>query len=535
METTLTPPSWTWPMPSGPLFESAVPMLHDFLAIAAARDPEKIGLVYKKQRFSYGELNERANRFAATLAGAGIDRGDRVVIFGDNTVETYVAFWGVLKANAIVSIVNPLTKADKLLYLLNDCRAKALVTDAHIANVFLNAAPQSTHLHLTIVSGDLSNPAFNQLKGLMAFDTAVAVQAPPPKRRAIDIDLAAIIYTSGSTGDPKGVMLTHRNMITAANSIASYLELGDDEVIMNVLPLAFDYGLYQMIMAVRVRARLILERSFAYPAQILNLMVEEGVTGFPGVPTIFAILAELKSLKTYDLTKIRYVSNTAAALPVKHITMLRDLFPTARIYSMYGLTECKRCTFLPPADIDRKPTSVGVAIPDTELWLVDENDKRLGPNEVGQLVIRGSTVMLGYWEKPEETAKKLRPGPLPGERVLYTGDLCRLDEEGYLYFVGRMDDIIKSRGEKVAPKEVEAAIMNIVGVKEAAVIGVDDDVLGQAIKAFVVNEVGATFTDKDIIRECQKRLENFMVPKFVQFVDELPKTNTGKIKKTGLS
>src|SRR5262249_23228284 len=156
------------------------------------------------------------------------------------------------------------------------------------------------------------------------------------------------------------------------------------------------YGLYQMIMAFRMGARLVLERSFAYPAQVLKVMIEEGVTGFPGVPTIFAILAEMKRLKEFDFSKIRYVTNTAAALPVKHILMLKDLFPTARIYSMYGLTECKRCTYLPPKDVDRKPTSVGIAIPNTELWIVDENDNRLAPNEVGQLVIRGATVMKGY-------------------------------------------------------------------------------------------------------------------------------------------
>jgi acyl-CoA synthetase (AMP-forming)/AMP-acid ligase II len=357
----------------------------------------------------------------------------------------------------------------------------------------------------------------------------------PPPRHAIDIDLAAIIYTSGSTGDPKGVMLTHRNMLTAATSISTYLELQEDEVILGVLPLAFDYGLYQMIMAFRTGARLVLERSFTFPTAVLKTVVAEGVTGFPGVPTIFAILAELKTKQQFDFSKIRYVTNTAAALPVKHIEVLSELFPQARIYSMYGLTECKRCTYLPPKDIQRKPTSVGIAIPNTELWIVDDQGQKVGPNVVGELVIRGATVMKGYWEKPEQTAKKLRPGPLPGEQVLHTGDLCRLDDEGYLYFVGRMDDIIKSRGEKVAPKEVEGAIYNIQGVKECAVVGVPDPILGEAVKAFVVLEQGATLTEKDILRECQGRLENFMVPKHVAFLAELPKTTTGKIKKTGLA
>jgi acyl-CoA synthetase (AMP-forming)/AMP-acid ligase II len=263
-------------------------------------------------------------------------------------------------------------------------------------------------------------------------------------------------------------------------------------------------------------------------------MVKEGVTGFPGVPTIFAILAEMKTLSGYDLSKVRFVTNTAAALPVKHILALKKIFPGARIFSMYGLTECKRCTYLPPEDLDRKPASVGIAIPNTEMWIVDENGTRLPPNSVGQLVIRGATVMKGYWEKPQATAEKLKPGPLPGEQVLYTGDYCRMDEEGYLYFVARMDDIIKSRGEKVAPKEVEAVLFDIDGVKEAAVIGVPDELLGQAVKAFVVLEQGVTMSEKEIQRRCQDKLESFIVPKHVEFVRELPRTNTGKISKTGL-
>ena len=256
-------------------------------------------------------------------------------------------------------------------------------------------------------------------------------------------------------------MLTHRNMLTAATSITTYLENVEDDVILGVLPLAFDYGLYQMIMAFRVGARLVLERSFAFPAAGARAsMAEERVTGLPRrADDLRHPRRDEDARSSTTSPAIRYVTNTAAALPVKHIAVLQRALPdSARIYSMYGLTECKRCTYLPPEDLERKPTSVGIAIPNTELWIVDEDGQRLGPDEVGQLVIRGATVMKGYWEKPEATAKKLQPGPLPGEQVLYTGDFCRLDDEGYLYFVGRMDDIIKSRGEKVAPKEVESAL-----------------------------------------------------------------------------
>ncbi|MCC6811704.1 MAG: AMP-binding protein [Deltaproteobacteria bacterium] len=521
--------------PPPDLHSLATPLLHDYVEHAAQKLASKVALVVKKERVTYEQLNQQANAIAHALVQAGVQRGDRVVVFADNTVETVVSFWATLKANAIISIVNPLTKADKLAYVLNDCRAKVMITDMHLAAIVDEAAPKTTHLSRVIVSGALDKARLSNTKNVVAWSEALQHETKaPPKRQCLDIDLAAIIYTSGSTGDPKGVMLTHRNMLTACASISTYLELKEDEIILGILPLAFDYGLYQMIMCFRMGGRLVLERSFAFPAAVLKLMAEEKVTGFPGVPTIYAILAEMKNLKDFDLSTIRYVTNTAAALPVKHITMLRELFPQARVYSMYGLTECKRCTYLPYKDIDRKPTSVGIAIPNTELWIVDENGNKVGPDTVGQLVIRGATVMKGYWEKPEQTAEKLKPGPIPGEQVLYTGDFCKLDDEGYLYFVGRMDDIIKSRGEKVAPKEVEAAIFNIKGVKECAVIGVADEILGQAVKAFVVLEQGVQMTDKDIIKECQKRLENFMVPKHVEFIAELPKTTTGKIKKTGL-
>jgi len=330
-------------------------------------------------------------------------------------------------------------------------------------------------------------------------------------------------------------MLTHRNMTAACTSIACYLELCEDDVILNVLPLAFDYGLYQMLMTFRTGARLVLERSFAFPAQILQIIKDEKITGFPGVPTIFASLAELKSLTEHDFSSIRYVTNTAAALTLKHIGVLRQLFTRARIYSMYGLTECKRCTYLPPEDLERKPLSVGIPIPNTEMWIVDDSDERVEPGTVGQLVIRGATVMKGYWGKPEATAMRLKPGPLPGEQVLYTGDYCRMDDEGYLYFVGRGDEIIKSRGEKVAPKEVENVLVNIPGVKEAAVVGVPDELLGQAIKAFVVMEQGRFVGERQLQMECQRRLENFMVPKSIVVVPSLPRTDTGKLRKVALS
>jgi len=509
-------------------------LLADYLHESARRLRDKVAFVRGEREATYAELEAASNQLAHALRRRGVRRGDRVVVFAENEVETAIAFWGVLKASAVVSVVNPLTKAAKLRYLLDDCAARALIADAHLWPVVAAVAPGVASLR-TVLRIGAAEAASGEAGLVEPFEEALrgeGGEAPPP-RQSLDVDLAAIVYTSGSTGDAKGVMLTHRNMLAAAESISTYLALREDDVILCALPMAFDYGLYQMIMAFRVGARVVAERSFAYPAQVLKEIVRRGVTVFPGVPTMFAMLSDMQ-LGGYDFSKVRTVTNTAAALPVKHIRRAQEIFPRARVFSMYGLTECKRCTYLPPEDLARKPESVGVAIPNTELWLVDEQDRRLGPGQVGQLVIRGSTVMRGYWGKPEATARKLKPGPLPGEMVLYTGDLCRLDDEGYLYFVARMDDIIKSRGEKVAPKEVEAALLDIGGVKEAAVIGIPDEVLGQAVKAFVVLEKGSTLTGPDVRREAQKRLEPFMVPQKVEIVADLPRGATGKIQKTGL-
>jgi long-chain acyl-CoA synthetase len=238
-------------------------------------------------------------------------------------------------------------------------------------------------------------------------------------------------------------------------------------------------------------------------------------------------------LSSFDLSALRYLSNTAAALPASHIQQIRQMFPGARLYSMYGLTETKRTLYLPPEQLAQRPGSVGIAIPGTEVWLEDELGNRLGPGETGELVVRGRHVMRGYWNDPVATAQRYRPGTVPGERVCCTGDLFRMDEDGYLYFISRKDDIIKSRGEKVSPKEVENVLYAIPGVLEAAVVGVPDPVMGEAIRAFLVLE-GEKLTQAQVLAHCRANLEDFMVPHSVEFCSELPKTTSGKIKKSGI-
>ncbi len=513
---------------------NAVPLLHDYLETAAATRPQAVGLVFGEERWTYAELEAAANAVASTLREHGVGRGERVVVFLESSSAAVVAFWGVLKANAVVVMVGPNTRLDKLAYMMSDCQAVAVISHPSLCSVWVPAALRTPSLKTLVLAGECELPPALAGIAVMWSVTASGTPSAPP-RRALDIDLASIIYTSGSTGEPKGVMLTHRNMLTAATSISTYLGNVADDVILCALPLSFDYGLYQNIMSVRAGACLVLEKSFAYPARIVELVAKEQVTAFPGVPTLFALLAELKDIDTAKLDSVRYVTNTAAALLPKHIGTIRRLFTRAKVFSMYGLTECKRCTYLPPEDIDKKPGSVGVAIPNTEIWIVDEVGNRLGPGQLGQLVVRGATVMRGYWNKPEATAKKLKPGPLPGEQVLYTGDLCKLDADGYLYFVGRMDDVIKSRGEKVAPKEVEAAVCEVPGVAEVAVIGIDDALLGQAVCAFVVCEAGVEVSRRDVIESCRGRLEPYQVPKYVEFLPAFPRTANGKIDRPALA
>jgi len=348
------------------------------------------------------------------------------------------------------------------------------------------------------------------------------------------IDIATIIYTSGSTGEPKGVISTHANVIAAATSITQYLENVETDIILCVLPLSFDYGLYQILMAFMFGGTVVLERAFVYPYKVIERLLAERVTGFPLVPTMAAILLQMEDLYQKDFDSLRYVSNTAAALPETHILKLRKLFPKAKIYSMYGLTECKRVSYLPPEEIDHKPASVGIPMPNEEVFIVDGQGKEVPTGEVGELVVRGSNVMQGYWNSLDETARVFRPGKYPGEILLYSGDLFRRDDEGYLYFVARKDDLIKTKGERVSPKEIENVLCELDEIIEAAVIGVPDEIFGQAIKAFIVLRQQNEISERDVLKYCTKNLEPFMVPKYIAFCEMLPKSASGKIDKKQL-
>lgn len=514
-------------------------LVQDFLERSAVLYPQKQALIVQDQLWTYAELELAANRLAQGLVERGLARGERVVLCLDNSDYLVIAIFAVLKAGGVIVPINPGTKPEHLAFVVKDAEASVLMIGP---SAFGKASAQlgailclreviiaSQHIVTTDASAVQTVAGKRHLSWKQALATQSRVAAPS----CIDIDLAALIYTSGSTGQPKGVMLTHRNILAAADSISSYLGMTDQDTILNVLPMSFDYGLYQLFLSFRQGGSLVLERSMAFPAAILPLIPRYKVTGLPVVPTLSAMLLGM-DLERFDLSSLRFMTNTGAALPPEHIRLWRYRLPKLQIFSMYGLTECKRVAYLPPADVERKPKSVGVAIPNTEVFVVDADGTELPAYAVGELVVRGAHVMQGYWKSPELTAKKLRQGNLPGERCLFTGDLFYRDDEGYLYFAGRTDEILKTRGQKVSPLEIEAVLLKQSGVAEAAVVGVDHPVIGEAVVAYVSFFPDCSQHKSSLMRALRADLEAYKLPEDIWVESALPRNAHGKIDKHAL-
>ena len=504
-------------------------LVQDSLLAAASAAPDKVAIVDERHGCAYAGLRDDALRFARALQDAGLERGDRVGLYLDNTVECAIAIFGVLIAGGAFTFINPQTKAGKLAFILNDSEARFLVTEAHSADIAAAAVAEAPSVEQTFTTAREGSP--EQFRELRA-----AIDSAPPEPAAsgtAPTDLAALVYTSGTTGEPKGVMHSHAGLVFSVESIRDYLRLEADDRILSVLPIAFTYGLSQLLLSVRVGGTLLLERSFTFPAKTLARMREEQATVFPAVPTVFATILAMSEKTAYPT--LRCLTNAAAGLPPALHEGLKRVFPNASLYRMYGQTECIRVCYLEPDLIDRKPTSVGKAIPGTEAFVLDDDGRPVEPGETGVLHVRGPHIMMGYWRSPELTAEKVHEASDPAARTMSTFDHFTIDEDGDLYFVDRSDDIIKTRGEKVSSVEVENAIHDVPGVQQAAVIGVPDELLGEAVRAFVLLDEGARLTELDVIRACRTRLENFMVPREVVFVTELPHTESGKVRKKSLS
>lgn len=485
------------------------------LLFAADADPDRPAIVDDDRVWTYATLKARAAGLAAALWKAGVARGDRVAVLLPKSHEECAAIFGASAAGAVVVPVNPVLKADQVRHILVDSGARALVTN----RASLSGAAQA-------IAG---------LEDLAVIHADETGEGPGegPFAPAIGADLAAILYTSGSTGAPKGVMLSHANLIAGTRIVRTYLGITPDDRILSVLPFSFDYGLNQLTTALEQRAMLVLCR-FTLGDQIVKALARHRITGLAGVPTLWAILTKASpSLPRTPLKDLRYITNSGGAVPEETVRALRRLLPDTRIFLMYGLTEAFRSTFLPPEEVDRRPTSMGRAIPECEVFPVTEDGRRAEPGEPGILVHRGPTVSLGYWRRPEDTARVLRPNPLvaPNEgadTVCYSGDLVKEDADGFLYFVGRADAMIKSAGYRISPTEVEDTLMGTGRFQQVAVIGLPDEWLGQKLCAVAVPI--DPDTDRDaVLAAVADRLPGHMVPGRLDLVDRLPTTPNGKV------
>jgi long-chain acyl-CoA synthetase len=493
--------------------------IHEHLGRHATATPDRVAVVSGDRRVTYAQLHASALRVAEQLAALGVRAGDRVVICIPNSVETVAAIHGVLQAGACFVMAEGDSSPDQLAYRLRHAGASVLVV----------AESRRAQADGAVAQLDAPVPLLLTAHQCFAFDGMAVPHTPPVVEPHAP---AAIIYTSGSTGRPKGVTLSTHNIDLVVRTVGGYLDHTADDVVLCVLQLAFGYGLLQVFVTLEHGGTVVLRENFGMPTDVVDTLVRERITGLAGVPTLFAMLLQLRSLGERDLSRVRYVTNAAAALPQALVPKVRAAFPQARLFLMHGQTECLRTTFLPPEQLDLRPASVGKGMPGVDMWLEDEHGTVLPPGGEGELVVRGENVMLGYWRDPEATDAVVGPGRHRHERVLHTGDIFRTDEEGWFYFVSRSDDIFKTRGEKVSPSEIEEVLFQLEAVLETRVIGVPDDVLGHAIRAEIVLRPGCELSEREVRRHLRGALQAYKMPKVIEFVESLPKSSGGKIRRT---
>jgi acyl-CoA ligase (AMP-forming) (exosortase A-associated) len=509
-------------------------LIHHMLRTSALRFPEKEALVDRENRLTFEEAVRKIAGLAEGLRQAGLERGDRVGIYLETSVLQALSIFGVSQAGGVFVPINNLLFPEQVAHIAGDCQMKGLITSrdkvASLASV-LKSIPALDFVVVT--DGGEKIEIRPRVYDLNEF---LAMPGPHAWRDwSIGKDLAAIIYTSGSTGKPKGVMLSHEQVMAGSSIVSDYLVITSDDRIVGVLPLSFDAGLNQLMTAVQQGGTYV-PMTFVFAREIVKTLEREKITGMAGVPTLWSLMAQpSSSLGKESLPHLRYITNTGGRMPQTVLNTLRQALSATRIFLMYGLTEAFRSTYLPPEELDRCPTSMGKAIPNTEILVVNEQGLPCKPGEVGELVHRGPTVSMGYWGQPEMTAKVLRPhsfvSPELGdcERVCYSGDLVKMDEDGFLYFIGRRDAMIKSSGYRISPTEVEEVLFQSGVVRHAAVIGIPDEVLGQSIKAFVVSKNGDGIDPNALLGFCAKKMPRHMVPKMIEVLDELPKTSSGKV------
>lgn len=520
-------------------------LLTEILLATAERGTASLALRAGSIDWSYGQLADKVCAFAASLRSLdGLRRLGRLGIWLDKRSETVIAIFGSAHAGAVFVPINPLLKAEQTAYIARDCNIEVLVTSAQRWSGLFPLIEQCPDLrHVVLVDAveavdaqsDVAAPKVWSWDALLDQSDRAGVPG-----RVIDADMAAILYTSGSTGKPKGVVLSHRNIVAGAYSVSQYLENREDDRILAALPLSFDYGLSQLTTAFLVGATAVLH-NYLLPRDAIRALERERITGLAAVPPLWMQLVSLEWPEAISRT-LRYFTNSGGAMPTALLAALRKRVPRARPFLMYGLTEAFRSTYLPPNEVDRRPTSIGKAIPNAEILVVREDGTECEPGEPGELVHRGALVAQGYWNDPEKTAERFKPSPgqlpelvLP-EIAVWSGDTVTRDEEGFLYFVSRRDEMIKTSGYRVSPTEVEEVVYRTGLVAEVAAFGVEHPVLGQAIVLVAQPAEGNDVDTKALLDACKTELPLYMQPQHVDWVvDALPRNANGKIDRKLLS
>ena len=514
-------------------------LLHELVLTAALRGGGTPALTYGNRTLSYSQLDAQVSAFAAGLAALGSSRTERVGIYLEKRLEAVIASFGIPAAGGVFVPMNPLLKAEQVTFIARDCDVRVLVTSPERLALLAPALGRCTALRHVVLTDALANPVTLPPAVTLITWQDLLDSPPRPGHRVIDSDVAAILYTSGSTGKPKGVVLSHRNLVVGAKSVASYLQNHAHDTLLAALPLSFDAGFSQLTTAFYAGARVVL-LNYLMPRDVLKAMVRERVTGITAVPPLFIQLSQLDWPAEID-EHLRYFANTGGRMPRETLDVLRAKVPSAKPFLMYGLTEAFRSTYLPPEEVDRRPDSIGKAIPNAEILVLRDDGTACAPNEPGELVHRGALVGLGYWNDAEKTAERYKPLPVGAggrekglqlpEYAVFSGDTVRRDAEGFLYFIGRRDEMIKTSGYRVSPTEVEELIYASQLVGECVAFGVDHTLLGQAIQVIATPTAGAETLDlAALLADCRRRMPTYMVPAAIEAMQgPLPRNPNGKI------
>lgn len=513
-------------------------LVHDLISRSCHAFPNHIALREGTRDFSFAHLHREVDLTARLLLELDLARFERVAVYLEKRIETVVALFGAAAAGGVFVPVNPLLKPEQVGHILTDCNVRILVTSPERLELLRDTLAHCHDLRAVLLVGD---KVVEPLSGLQIVNWTERAHAPERAgHRVIDGDMAAILYTSGSTGRPKGVVLSHRNIVAGAVSVAQYLQNHPEDRILSVLPLSFDYGLSQLTTAFHVGACAVL-MNYLLPRDVIRAVSREKITGLAAVPPLWVQLAQLDWPDGVD-EHLRYITNSGGHMPKATLDTLRARLPKTKPYLMYGLTEAFRSTYLPPEHVDRRPDSIGKAIPNAEILVVREDGSPCAPGEPGELVHRGVHVALGYWNDPEKTAERYKPAPgqLPGlpitEMAVWSGDTVKMDEEGFLYFIGRRDEMIKTSGYRVSPTEVEEIVYATGRVSEVAAIGIPHPVLGQAVVVVTYAPNNGDAISQILLTECKRQLPAFMVPaRIIALNEPLPRNPNGKIDRKKLA